>query len=295
MITFERILCPVDLSNDSTEALRYAVALAQTYDAKLYLCHCTEKSSVAATEKVKGIFANSIIQHLGYTDFASVDWESLLLEGCHSPADAITREAAKRRVDLIVMRSRRRPHAAALLGSTAEAICRTAPCPVLVTHPQEREWVGKENGAILLRRILVAYDFSDDSERALGNALSLAQEYQAELHLLHVLPKQMNDGPEVAWMSSSAESIYQQSLRRLQMAVTGDAHLWCTVLPAVRWGKAYHEVLAYALEHEIDLVCMGAHGKHFGAGALFGSNVDRVLRQALCPVLVARSLKPSIS
>jgi nucleotide-binding universal stress UspA family protein len=294
MITFERILCPIDLSNESAEALRYAVALTRAYDAKLYLCHSTEKSRVGAKEKINGTFANSIIQHLGHTDYAKVNWESLLVEGCHSPAEAITQEAAERRVDLIVMRSRRRPHAAALLGSTAEAICRTAPCPVLVTHPREREWVGKENGEISLRRILVAYDFSDDSERALSNALSLAQEYRAELHLLYVLPKPMNDGPEIAWVSSSAESIYNQALRRLQMVVTGDVHLWCKVVSLVRWGKAYQEVLAYTRENEIDLVCMGAHGKHFGAGALFGSNVDRVLRQAPCPVLVARSLKPSI-
>lgn len=295
MITIERILCPVDLSSDSTEALRYAVALTRAYDAKLFLCHCTEKSRVRAKEKIKGIFANSIIEHLGHADFARIDWESLLLEGCSSPSEAITEEAAERRVDLIVMRSRRRPHAAALLGSTAEAVCRTAPCPVLVTHPREREWVGKQNGEISLRKILVAYDFSDDSERALGNALSLAQEYQAELHLLYVLPKPMTDGPEIACVASSAETLYQQSLRRLQMAVMGDAHLWCKVAPTVRWGKAYQEILAYTRDNEIDLVCMGAHGKHFGAGALFGSNVDRVLRQAPCPVLVARSLKPSVS
>jgi len=39
------------------------------------------------------------------------------------------------------------------------------------------------------------------------------------------------------------------------------------------------------------LICLGAHGAGFGMRALFGSNVDRVLRQAPCPVLVARPLK----
>ncbi|MGH9882574.1 MAG: universal stress protein, partial [Pyrinomonadaceae bacterium] len=56
-------------------------------------------------------------------------------------------------------------------------------------------------------------------------------------------------------------------------------------------GKAYQEVLAYAKEHEIDLICMGASGTRFVLGVLFGSNVDRVLRQAPCPVLVVRPAK----
>jgi nucleotide-binding universal stress UspA family protein len=302
MITIERILCPVDLSEESTEALRYAVALTRTYGAKLYLCYCAENSSVKnsplsaeAKEKIERTFANSIIRHLGHADFGRIDWKGIIVENGNHPAEAITQEAAERGVNLIVMRSRRRPHRAALLGSVAEAVCRTAPCPVLVTHPREREWVGASTGEINLRRVLVAYDFSDDSERALSNALSLAEEYKAELHLLHVLSTQTMDGPEIAWMPMGAECAYHQASRRLQTAVTGYAHLRCKVVHAVRWGKPYQEVLAYAGENGVDLVCMGAHGKHFGAGALFGSNVDRVLRQAPCPILVARSLKPSFS
>jgi hypothetical protein len=40
---------------------------------------------------------------------------------------------------------------------------------------------------------------------------------------------------------------------------------------------------------------MGALGRDFGLETLFGSNADRVLRQARCPVLVARPLMPSTS
>lgn len=303
MMTIERILCPIDLSEESTEALLYAVALARTFEAKLYLCysapasaiHADARSSTTAREKIQAMFANSIIRHLGHADLATIDWEGIVVENHEGAAEAITHEAAERGVNLIVMRSRRRPHAAALLGSVAESVCRTAPCPVLVTHQREREWVGKETGEIALGRVLVAYDFSDDSERALTHALSLAQEYGAELHLLHVLPRQATDGPEIAWTQAGAEGLYQRAMRRLQCAIIGDAYLSCRIKRTVAWGKPYQEVLAYAREQEIDVVCMGAHGRHFGAGALFGSNVDRVLRQSPCPVLVARSLKPSFS
>ncbi|HST51355.1 MAG TPA: universal stress protein [Pyrinomonadaceae bacterium] len=202
--------------------------------------------------------------------------------------------AGELRVELIVMRSRRRPRAAALLGSTAERVCRTAPCPVLVTHPHEQEWVSMSSGEIDLCQVLVAHDFSNDSELALRYAVLLAQEYQAELHLMHVLGRPETDGPEIAWGPGCAEGVYHAAARRLQQAVPTQAQLWAKVTHTVRWGKPYQEVLSYAKEHEIDLICMGAKGKNFSMGALFGSNVDRVLRQAPCPVLVTRPLSPSV-
>jgi nucleotide-binding universal stress UspA family protein len=153
--------------------------------------------------------------------------------------------------------------------------------------------VGRTTGEIALERVLVAHDFSDGSELALRYALTLAQEYQSECHLLHVLPKP-DGGPEIMWTPANRETIYQNAMRRLQGAVTGEARLWCNIKPAVRWGKPYQEILAYAEENSIDLILMGAIGTNHGIGALFGSNVDRVLRQAPCPILIARPLRPSI-
>ena len=49
-------------------------------------------------------------------------------------------------------------------------------------------------------------------------------------------------------------------------------------------GHPYRDFLNYAEKNQIDLISVGAHGAGFGMRALFGSNVDRVLRQAPCPV-----------
>ena len=232
------------------------------------------------------------LRHLGLADFCDLNWEPLVAGNVTDIGKAISREAAKHKIDLIVMRSRRRPHTAGLLGSTAETVSRTAPCPLLVTHPGQREWVGMSTGEIDLQRILVAHDFSSDSELALNCGISLAQEYQAELHLLHVLTDADQDEPEFAW-TQGTESAYTSAARKLHRAAPPEALLWCKVVNAVRRGRVYKEVLAYADEHEIDLICMGASGTDFSVGALFGSNVDRVLRQVRCPVLVARPLKPA--
>lgn len=311
MIDIKRILCPTDLTANSDQALRYALALVRAYEAQLTVCYCIDGVQGAALPytpagaiqqaelaharsrgRTREIFEGALLSCLEPEAFADLDWQGLLIEG-EDVGEAITRTASECAADLIVMRSRRRPHRAALLGSTAESVCRTAPCSVLVTHTDERDWVEPLSSTMSLQRVLVPYDFSDYSELALKCALSFSQEYQAELHLLHVLPPHTVNEPEIAWYPKQHESAYHNAARRLQRAVPSEAHLWCQIKHAVSEGHPYREVLNYAEKNKIDLISIGAHGAGFGMRALFGSNVDRVLRQAPCPVLVARPLKPS--
>lgn len=305
MINIKRILCPTDLTAESGQALRYSVALASAYGSELFLCHRPEAEIVQAAAAFQGhprqmpvsrltadqMFETALHRFLTPEETSKLNWQGIVITA-HDVGEGIVRAASDFGADLIVMRSRRRPHRAAILGSTAESVCRTAPCPVLVTHSDEREWVQPLSTSINIQRVLVPYDFSDYAELALKYALSFAQEYQAELHLLHVLPPNSVSEPEIAWSSNSNDSAYHNAARRLQRAVPAEAHLWCEVKHAVSEGHPYREILNYAEENAIDLISVGAHGAGFGMRALFGSNVDRVLRQAPCPVLVARHLKP---
>lgn len=290
----QRILCPTDLTADSEAALRYGVALARAYEAQLIQMYCEHSAGTNAAEtlaaKPAEIMEQALRKHANRDDSKTPACQSVIV-GCDDPGDCITREAAKYGVDLIVMRSRRRPTRAALLGSVAESVCRTAPCPVMVMHSDERDWVNGSAREIGLKRVLVAYDFSDHSELALKLGLLIAQEYQAELHLLHVLPPFTLNETEISWYPLGKEGVYHKAARRLQKAVPDEAHLWCTIKNVISEGQPYREILHYAERNEIDLVCIGAHGAGFGIHTLFGSNVDRVLRQAPCPVLVARPLK----
>ncbi len=200
VMKIESILCPTDLSPDSDEALRYAVALSRAYNAELLLLHCNtgDGSAPGEYDAAAQTIREALVKYSGDYDLSGLDWKSLVVT-CEDVGEAIAREAAIYRVDLIVMRSRRRPHRAALLGSTAETVSRNAPCPVLVMHSDERDWVTGSDAKIELKRILVAYDFSDYSELALNSALSLAQEYQSDLHLLHVLPPFSLNESEISW------------------------------------------------------------------------------------------------
>jgi len=294
MTKLERILCPTDLTTESDEALRYAIALACAYEAKLMLLYCRQPGSIvewASSSRAARLFELSLFTHTDAKELKALDWEAVIIEG-DDKGLAIANEAARRNADLIVMRSRRRPRAAALLGSTAETVSRTASCPVLVTHPSEREWVGLTTNEIDLHRLLIAYDASPDADLALNYGVSMAQEYQAEIHLLNVISDvEKSEEPKVAWSSAEQESSYEIAARRLQQAIPKEVFLWCDIFTAVRCGQPANEILAYAKEHEIDLICMGASGTGFSLDRLFGSTVDRVLRHAPCPVLVSRPTK----
>ena len=289
MINIKRILCPTDLSPYAGSAVRYALALARAHGAELILLHCIKDGD---SDEELGLLESSLLEHVNPSDLTGVRWRAVVAPADHVDEEIMAR-AQVERVDLIVMRSRRRPHRAALLGSTAESVCRSAPCPVLVMHTDEREFVNYDL-RVNLKRVLVAYDFSDYAELALKYGLSIAQEHQAELHLLHVLPTRSVNEPEIAWYPLQGESTYHTAARRLQRVVPAEVHLWCDVKTAVSEGNPYREILNYAEKNDVDLISVGAHGAGFGMRALFGSNVDRVLRQAPCPVLVARPLKPTV-
>jgi len=296
ILNFERILCPVAESHEADEGLQYAITLARSYGARLFILTIEESSAISADSvaamraAINRAVEHSIVLFPGVDHSTRLDWKLIVAERTR-PDEAIIREAEAQNIDLIVMSSRRRPYAAKLLGSTAETISGTAPCPVLVTRLGAHH-SASAIGEMDFKKLLVATDFSSDSELALRYGLSLAQEYQSELHLLHVLTDSKTKDTELTWSTQSEEGPYHEAARRLHQSVPAETHLWSEVTHVVREGKAHREIVSYAAEQEIDLVCIGAHGQGFRLGALFGSNADRVLRESPCPVLVARPLKP---
>jgi nucleotide-binding universal stress UspA family protein len=283
MRAYKLILCPTDLSREADEALGHAATLAVANGAKLLVVYWRADGISGAA----GLFEESIALNVGVDVIGSIRWEGLVVSGPNA-AEAIAQTAAERHADLIVMRSRRRPLSAALLGSTAEALSRIAPCPVLVTHPGERE-----SERLRFEQILVAYDFWDDSEIALQHALLVAAEHRAEVHLLHAVASREDASPELAWAPRGIDSQIHRVARRLKCVVPEALALGVKVVPHVVVGHPYREILAFAEANDVDLICMGARGRDFSARSLFGSNSDRVLRQAPCPVLIARPLRPA--
>jgi len=299
MITLERILCPAPVPPESHEAMCLAASLSRAYKARLFICHCVTTAILpnllnrgAPNGGVRKELTEWLEQHIGLSDPSQPRWKVIVVENAKDCGEEIVRTAREQRIDLIVMSRRSR---AALLGSTAEQVSRTASCPVLIVHQQESDEEIKSNKSEGFKRVLVSHDFSSSSELALSYAISIAQKFKSELHLMHVLPEPEEDETEIALTPVGVETAYQRAARRLLDSVPEEVYQNCTVTHTVRWGKPYREVLAYVREQDIDLACMGALGSDFGLEALFGSNVDRVVRQAPCSVLIARPLKPAVT
>lgn len=292
-MNIKTILCSTDLSAESDEAMRYAIALAKVYDAKLIVYHCAEVAPMVIASEVQSRVTETIKRHVDWIKADGIEWEpaiGLVDRSSGNRSQAIIREAAIRQADLIVMQSRRGPVSAAVFGSTTEDVYHRAGCPVLVTHPKEHEFIDPETKEVHLRKILVADDFSKFSSEALRFGFSAAQKCQSELHVLNVKPhpgeKEAHKGEGIV-LHDNAEEIIQS---RLKSHIPEEVELWCQVKTAVKEGNPEHEIINYAKTQDIDLICIGTHGVGKGWSDLLGSTADRILRHAPCPVVVAKPL-----
>ena len=141
MTNVRNILVPTDFSETSDAALRHAVDAARTYRARLYLLHVPGKTGEDFQADLPiGRFETTVRDRLAAflseEEIAALRPEYTLRIG--TPAEEIVHYAQDREIDLIVMGTHGRKGVAhLLLGSVAEHVVRTAPCPVLLVRQQE--------------------------------------------------------------------------------------------------------------------------------------------------------------
>jgi nucleotide-binding universal stress UspA family protein len=171
---------------------------------------------------------------------------------------------------------------------------RILPCPLLVVRGPERDFVAPANQEIKLQHILVGCDFSSDSDLAFQYALSLAQEFQSELHIAHVIEPPVYEHLLKTPPKPREElrlDLRDELNEKLSNMVPEEARNWCTPKISLLAGQPDEELTKYALVHEVDLIVLGVRGHSLMEGLLIGSTTDRVLRQAPCPVL---SVRPTV-
>ncbi len=144
---------------------------------------------------------------------------------------------------------------------------------------------------INIQRILLPTDFSDYADVARSYACRFADEFQAELHLLHVLEVQISSTPELGMGLALPSHIHEsQELAEQQLTTVLDKE-WAEgkkVFFATAHGPAFLGIIQYAKEHDIDLIIMGTHGFTGLAHMLIGSVAEKVVRKSPCPVLTVR-------
>lgn len=166
--------------------------------------------------------------------------------------------------DLVVL-GQRGEHAAwtrEMLGSSVERMVRSSIKPCLVTPEQFHE----------IKHLLLAYDGSAESKKALEAGLSLAVDLGAKVTILTVCQRETEEKA-----SKSLQEAHQQALAQ---KLTVDAQLL--------HGLAETEILAMSDKIKADLIVMGAYGHTRIRELILGSTTAHVLRKARVPVLLAR-------
>ena len=157
MIRLKHVLVATDFGDASEAALTYGRALARTFGADLHLLHVMEntflRSMPANPLAVKAATYSRLNGRLTDADRADLHARAVV-EVSDEPADVIVEYAKGFAIDLIVTGTHGRSGAAHLLmGSVAERVVRTAPCPVLTVRHPEREFVVADEDAHLAARI----------------------------------------------------------------------------------------------------------------------------------------------
>ncbi len=291
-MTFQKILCPIDFSPGSEQAMRVAIRLANEAGAELVLAHAWHVPAMAYGSEYA--IAADVVQATqdgaqGALDAATLDAAAL---GAKRLSSRLLAGAPRQQIvellehdpafDLVVLGTHGRTGLARiLLGSIAEGVVRHAPCSVLAVRP------GGEAGRFT--RVLCPVDFSGSSEHAADLAAALLPPGSAGLTLLHVI-----DPPAVY----SGDRRMLDVVRDLDRWAADRLDRWAAQLagktPApvtklCRLGHPGAEILKVLDEEPaFDLVVLGSHGRTGLERVLLGSVAETVVRHASCPVLVAR-------
>jgi nucleotide-binding universal stress UspA family protein len=268
MQSFDTILCPVDFSEVSAGAMRYAAMFAECgaaraigmyshwFDAPPYFT----EGRVAAMKKE---FDESIheaqraLEELAKSTIGAAGFEIRVVEAL--PVDGILRTARETGAGLIVMGTHGRTGINRwMLGSIAERVLRESPVPVLtVRGVPERP----------IRHILCPVTDTAASRSALRTATLLGACFDATVTALHVAEDGAHRIPNLcAWIPSEDRTR-------------------CTIRELVRHGNAAEEILRTATEETTDLVVMGSRRRSFFEGMVLGTTTLRAVRHAPCPVL----------
>jgi nucleotide-binding universal stress UspA family protein len=302
-MSFRNILFPTDFSPHARSALKYAAAFAREGGGRVVLFSVqTAKVPPNLMTLPAHVFEDQDNQWLRQlraevksllTDplFDGLEVDPVIVEG--EPAHEIANAVRDYDIDLVtVVTHGRRGLARAMFGSTAEEIIAEAPCPVLTIRPPQRDFVEHRGSSteINLNRILLATNFRPSSIAATNLARELATVAKAELHAIHVI------GDYFEQISVMFPEGGRSALSRMRAEVKDRMQSFAReggsrVKTHIAEGRPYAEIVRLAAETDADLIVIGTtvHASLFGGAPALGSEIERVVRNASCPVLCVPS------
>lgn len=286
-ISLKTILYTTDFSPTAEAAAPFAWELARRYGAKVVALHVrapevngmVPPESWAAIHEAHAVQAKQQAGHLKAL-FRGVENEVEVTEG--GIWDVISRTIEEKKVDMVVTGTHGREGLGKMvMGSHAENILRHSPVPVLVVGPYVRT---EPETTTRVKRILIATDFSEASIAALPYAISLAEENQAELEVLRVVPPQKNR--ELVHPSQLMDA----TLRQMKQLVPLEAEAWCKPRFIAEIGEPAQKILQVAELNKADLIVLGVKRVHRALGVTHipWTIAHKIIAEARCPVLAVR-------
>jgi nucleotide-binding universal stress UspA family protein len=283
MIELRTLLLATDLGPDSVPAFAHAQFLAEHFGARLVLYHGVP---VPEHRYAHWAFAHGHEVWISAERHARAALErqaegltypyELVVERRSSPLDGILDMIRSREPDLTILGTHGREGLAHLMvGSVAEDVVQRSLGPILCVPPRAIEAAGP------YRRILVPTDFSEASRGAFPIAAFLARKFAAEVVALHVVsPARLGTlEPLPPDLGAGTEETLREFFREHFDGLD--------VLPSVRTGHVWERIAHGALSLSNGLVVMSTRGHDSFSDRILGSNTERVIRHAPCPVLVA--------
>jgi len=293
-IRLQNILYLTDFSGASEAALPFAVTLARAYGANVHALHILLPTPYPYAYSAPGLIAAALEaeEENAQAEMQKVDSQ---LTGLQHETDVergtriwpeVEQAIQEDNIDLVVVGTHGRTGANKLMmGSVAEEIFRRSPVPVLTVGPNVRS--GAHKGG-RFHRVLFATDLTPESLARAPYAVSLAQENQALLLLLLVMPKPAYPSADD---KKRLEMCTSEAMQCLSDIVPDDANLEFSWEAVVEYGEPAERIVEVAKQRGVDLIVLGVRkATHMDAAVHLGSAIaHKVVAHAPCPVLTARA------
>lgn len=278
------ILCPVDFSEASAGALRYAAAVAEAAAERLLVLTVEDPLLTEAVDLGTGVVWNPEIARTELSRFCGKALgrpgrlpaiEYLVVVG--KPAPEILNIAQEHRCGLIVMSTHGLTGMRKLFfGSTTERVLRETTRPVLVTPPSDAGPSSVAEGRSRIRRILVPVDLSTGSPGQTQRVRHLAESLGLPVIVAHVIEP---------LKSRLAARLHLAGIEGDRRAAAEDAlHALVDTLPSsvraealLAYGDPAEELAKVARDRQVGLIVMGLHGS-----PLLGPRMGSVTYRLLC-------------
>ena len=290
-ISLKNILYLTDFSEPSEVALPFAIEIARAYGASVYALHVLVPSSVVYMTPESPASAIEWQEEAAQNEMQRVDAQLMglphetIVERGTEIWPALEQAIKEHAIGLIVLGTHGRTGMQKLLlGSAAEEVFRRSPVPVITIGPGVQSSIHND---ARFRRVLFPTDFTSESLAAEPYALSLAEENQARLILLHVIRKLRQRHVDHDGELSVAEALHQ-----LYELVPEEVEQWCRPEAVVEHGEPADRILQTAEERDADLIVLGVRDASRNLKA--ATHLDRataykIVANAHCPVLTVRA------